>query len=163
MKRRWITIAHLMVLVALVALDLGVLLNRGFGANPLQLLTVIVVEAGLFRALFQRGGSRSWWTGFAAGALAYVMVDAVFHYEIRYVFIGFCHLAVVKPLARVLLIPVPLPEPLFFGLSAGILQVLAALLVGVIGGRLFSRLAGRHPMRKGSINGTPGTPLVTGP
>src|SRR5262245_25418781 len=136
MSRRPITIAPLMVIVALVALDLGLLLNRGFGANPLQVVTVIVVEVGLFRAVSRSGESPAWWIAFAAGALAYAAVDAVFHYEIRYAFIDFCHFTVVKPLVLVLLVALPLPEPLVFALLAGILQVAAALIVGALSGRM---------------------------
>jgi hypothetical protein len=136
-----------MVIVSLVAIDMGVLLNRGFGAIPLQLLTVIIVEVGLFRATSRDGAVRRWWIGFVVGAPAYVVVDAVFHYEIRYAFIDFCHLALVKPILLALLVAIPLPQPLFFGHLTGILQVLAAILLGVICGGLTRRLAGRRHRR----------------
>jgi hypothetical protein len=134
MNLRSITIARLMAVVALVALDLGLLLNRGFGANPLQVVTLIVVEVGLYQALSRGREGRAWWVGFSAAALAYVAIDAVFHYEIRYAFIDFCHLAVVKPLVVLLLDSLPLSEPVVFALLTSVLQVAAALLLGVLVG-----------------------------
>jgi hypothetical protein len=132
-----------MVVVAIIALDLGLLLNRGFGANPFQVLTVAVIEVGLFRAFSRSGGHRVWWLGFTTCGLAYVVVDAVYHYEIRYAIIDFCQLSVVKPSALALLIAVPLPEPVVFGLLAALLQVVAAILFGVGGGSIAQKLTRR--------------------
>ena len=156
MNRHQITVGHLMAVVALIALDLGLLLNRGFGANPLQVVTVIVVEVGLYRALFRTQEGRVWWIGFAAAAIAYVAIDAMFHYEIRYAFIDFCHLAVMKPLVTVLLVALPLPEPLVFALLAGVLQVATALLLGRLGGGILRRLKGSRrtiPVQDGPDQG----------
>jgi len=168
MNRRSTTVTRLMVVVALVALDLGLLLNRGLGANPFQIVTLIVLEVGLFRALSEGGGGRAWWIGFAVGALAYVAIDGVFHYEIRYALIDSCHLAVLKPLVVVVLVAVPLPEPLVFALLAATLQVGAALLLGVLGGGLMRRLAGTRRFiqsRGGPDQGacSPGPPTCAAP
>ncbi len=78
------SLAGLMLAVALVALDLGLLVNGAFGSNPFQVITVIVVEVDLFRAFARVGKGRAWWLGFAVCGLVFAALDVTYHYEIRY-------------------------------------------------------------------------------
>ena len=139
MRRPSASVAWWMTIVGVAAFDLGLLLNRAFGANPFQLVAVLIVEAVLLRPWPPPGSSRarSRRLGFAAFALVYIALDARFHYEVREaVTEGYLALSTRHLLSW------PLPQgPIAHGLSAAGLQVVLAVLFGTVGGSIAGRLA----------------------
>ncbi len=157
MRRPSASVASWMMIVGVVAVDLGLLLNRGFGANPFQLVTVLIVEAVLLRPWPPPGDARarSGRLGFAAFALVYVALDARFHYEVREaVTRGYLALSTRR------LPSWPLPQgPIAHGLLAAGLQVVLAILFGAVGGSIAGRLArsaGAPPRGIDRVAGPPG-------
>lgn len=139
MRRPSAFVAWWMTIVGVAAVDLGLLLNRAFGANSFQLIAVLIVEAVLLRPWPppRIAGARSRRLGFATCALVYVALDARFHYEVRnavtegYLALSTQHLP-----------SWPLPQgPIAHGLLAAGLQVILAILFGAVGGSIAGRLA----------------------
>ena len=152
MRRPSASVAWWMTIVGVAAVDLGLLLNRAFGANPFQIVAVLIVEALLLRPWPPPGNARarSRRLGFAAFALVYIALDARLHYEVReavtegYLALSTQHLP-----------SWPLPQgPIAHGLLAAGLQVVLGILFGALGGSIAGgliRSAGATPRGIGEV------------
>jgi hypothetical protein len=68
-----------MAVIAIIAVDLAVL-RAYFPAipNPGLVLTVVVLEVGLFRGASRRGEARAFWVGFEVSGWLYVLICSIF-------------------------------------------------------------------------------------
>jgi hypothetical protein len=130
-----ISIARLMIIVAIVAADLAALLaTLPAIPNPGLALMVVILEVGLLVAVARRGAARRFWVGFEAFGWSYVLACFFFNRTAwrlaRGLFEGY-----------VLGAKVGTPGEMWqFILFSGCLQLVLSLVVALAGGLLCRRL-----------------------